>query len=243
MNLQEIYERHLIYSLEDVKRDTSLLQQVQTRLQAVGLYAGKVDGLFGPKTLKGLEEFCNSHYLDNLKSGLFGSTWAKALIEAKPDAKLQPVTQAEHISLIFHELENQGIDLVAQRAYVLATVQHETANTYKPIDEIGGRHTRYAPFWGRGYVQLTWRSNYQKYARLLNLDLENHPELAKEPFAAAFILVHGFRTGAFTGKKITDFIYPGHCDFIGARRCINGVDRAATIASLAQQWQVSLTKV
>ena len=34
---------------------------------------------------------------------------------------------------------------------------------------------------GRGAIQLTGRTNYIKYGKLLNLDLENNPELAALP--------------------------------------------------------------
>lgn len=141
----------------------------------------------------------------------------------------------DHIRLILAECKKQGIQAPNQLAYILATVQHETAGTFMPLDEYGGSKTRYAPYWGRGYVQLTWKANYLKYAVLTGKDLVNHPELAKDPQIAAYILVHGFRTGAFTGKKISDYI-GSNCDFINARRCINGTDRAEAIALLARQW-------
>ena len=35
--------------------------------------------------------------------------------------------------------------------------------------EIGGRNTRYAPFYGRTYIQVTWRSNYLAFGRWLGL--------------------------------------------------------------------------
>jgi putative chitinase len=36
-------------------------------------------------------------------------------------------------------------------------------------------------FKGRGFIQLTGRYNYRKYGELLNLPLEQNPELAKQP--------------------------------------------------------------
>jgi hypothetical protein len=55
-----------------------------------------------------------------------------------------------------------------------------------------------------------------------------------EPAVALFALVHGFKTGTFTGRKITDFINKSATDFLGARRCINGTDKAHEIAALAE---------
>jgi len=56
------------------------------------------------------------------------------------------------------------------------------------------------------------------------------------PEYALFILVDGFRTGAFTGKKLTDYVNEAKTDFINARRCVNALDRAEEIAALAEGW-------
>lgn len=129
-----------------------------------------------------------------------------------------------------------------QIAYVLATTDWETGHTFKPVreafwkDEEWRRNNlyRYYPYYGRGFVQLTWEDNYRKYSEILGVDLVNNPDLAMEPLNAAFILVHGFKTGGFTGKKITDYINGDGIDFVNARRCINGVDKAQDIAAIAQ---------
>ena len=51
-------------------------------------------------------------------------------------------------------------------AYAFATAYHETAFTMQPIKEYGGesylRSKPYYPYYGRGYVQLTWEENYRK---------------------------------------------------------------------------------
>ena len=57
-----------------------------------------------------------------------------------------------------------------------------------------------------------------------------------EPNIALFILVHGFKTGTFTGHKITDFIDSHRTDFLNARRCINGLDKAHEIKRLAEKY-------
>jgi hypothetical protein len=61
-----------------------------------------------------------------------------------------------------------------------------------------------------------------------------------EPATAAFILVHGFRTGTFTGRKLTDYVNDSRTDFVRARRCINGDDRAHEIALLAERYLRSI---
>lgn len=148
------------------------------------------------------------------------------------------------IAAIKAECQKQGLSLPAQIAYVLATTEWETAHTFQPVREAfwkdedwRRRHlSRYYPYYGRGYVQLTWEANYRKYAKILGIDLVGEPDLALEPRTALYILVHGFKTGAFTGKKLSDYINEGKTDFYNARRCINRLDRADEIAALAEKF-------
>jgi len=144
---------------------------------------------------------------------------------------------------IIDECQRQGLTLDAQIAYVLATAQHESSFT--PIREAGyipgprgervRRGFRYYPYYGRGFVQLTWAKNYKAYAGLVGGDLLDDPDLAMQPAVALFVLVHGMLHGTF-GAKVTNFINAKHTDFVGARRSVNGQDRADHIASLAKAW-------
>ncbi len=63
---------------------------------------------------------------------------------------------------------------LAFTAYALATACHETAYTMQPVREAfwlsenwRRTHLRYYPFYGRGYVQLTWKANYERADREL----------------------------------------------------------------------------
>ena len=141
--------------------------------------------------------------------------------------------------LIVNECGRQGLVHIPSIAYVMGTVQHETG-TYKPVDEIGGPRKHYAPYYGRGYVQLTWRENYAKYSKLLGKDFVGNPDLVKEPATSAYILVHGFINGIFTGRKLGDYVNESKKDFMNARKCINGTDRAALIAGYARDWEKKL---
>ncbi len=150
-------------------------------------------------------------------------------------------TRKKTIRLIYKECKKQGITEQAQVAYIIATVAWETNHTYKPVKEAywltekwRKRNLRYYPYYGRGFVQLTWRENYKKYGKIMGLDLVGNPDLALDSKVAAFILVHGFKHGLFTGVKISDFIGNGHIDFESARRCINGTDKAIEIAMIAR---------
>ena len=142
-------------------------------------------------------------------------------------------------------------------AYALATFKHETAHTFRPIHEYGGEayfNKRYGPqtavgkrlgntqpgdgarFAGRGFVQLTGRSNYKRAGDKVGVDLINNPDLAMDSRIAYKIAMTGMREGWFTGKKFSDYFRDGKIpDYRNARRIINGTDRADQIADLARR--------
>ena len=147
------------------------------------------------------------------------------------------------------ECESQGIGLDAQIAYVLATVDLETGGCFEPIKESfwlsekwRRKNLRYYPYYGRGFVQLTWRRNYRKYSKILDIDLESNPNLVMKPNISLFILVHGFKNGVFTGKRLDQYVNIDKCDFVNARRCINGTDKAVEIAEMAGDYLENLKK-
>ena len=143
-------------------------------------------------------------------------------------------------------------------AYMLATAHHETGGRMQPVRETfaasddtaiarldrafaEGRLPQVsAPYWrrdetghswlGRGLVQITHRRNYEKLAALTGLDLLARPELAMETGPAVEILFVGMLAGAFTGRRLGDHFFVGEADWIGARRIINGLDRAERVA-------------
>jgi putative chitinase len=144
-----------------------------------------------------------------------------------------------------------------QLAYVLATFKHETAHTMMPIDEFGSDarfNSLYGPgtargirlgntepgdgarFHGRGYVQLTGRSNYANAAVLTGNPLTTSPELVKDPLIAYEIAINGMIRGTFTGRRLNQFINTSKTDFINARRIINGTDQAEPIANIARKF-------
>jgi len=131
-----------------------------------------------------------------------------------------------------------------QMAYVLATAYHETAHTMKPINEKGSdkylRSKKYYPFFGRGYVQITWRENYVKAGKALGVDFVKKPELLLKPEYAAPILIVGMIEGWFTGKRLSDYITLQKSDFKNARRIVNGTDRADLIAGYAKDYDKAL---
>jgi hypothetical protein len=154
-------------------------------------------------------------------------------------------------------------------AYALATAFHETAFTMQPIRERGGSgyfHRMYDPespdrarralarangalpgdgvlFYGRGYVQLTWRSNYSMMGKTLGVDLTSDAaaaDRALEPELAAKIMFKGMESGLFTGKKLADFFNPSTEAWLSARRIINGTDCAESIALYGRKFYAAI---
>jgi len=127
-------------------------------------------------------------------------------------------------------------------AYILATTWHETAFTMQPIREYGSQSylqsKPYYPWFGRGYVQLTWEDNYKRQDKKLNLGgaLVRDPDLALTPPVALPVLFLGMRDGDFTGKRLAAFFTVEETDWYNARTIVNGHDCAADIAAYAEKF-------
>jgi len=167
-----------------------------------------------------------------------------------------PSWQREPLDRLLDEGLRRGRS-IQDIAYVTATAYHETAR-FKYDHEIGeGRGHDYGePIWlirgmrvayyGRSATQLTWLRNYAKMSLFLTLehgreiDLVNKPDLATEPDMSALIIWEGMIRGMFTGHNLADHIRPGAVDYVGARRIVNGTDRAAQIAGYAELFEEAL---
>lgn len=139
---------------------------------------------------------------------------------------------AKNWPLVQDALEFAGILTPACELAAAATIAVETAHTFSPIKEFGSNtyFTQHyegradlgntqpgdgSLFCGRGFVQITGRSNYATYGRKVNADLVAHPELALDPLVSAHIFAlffkeHGVDKAANAG------------DWHQARRRVNG---------------------
>ena len=164
--------------------------------------------------------------------------------------------------LIIEECRSYGCTK-RQTAYILATAYWETARIMKPIKETVMPHHRdknpsdaevirrldawakrigrtsniyWREGWfGRGYVQLTHKANYERAARELSVDLVGNPSLAMRLDIAAKVLVRGMMQGWFTGRKLSDYD-----DYLNSRRVVNAMDKAADIAAIAERYEAVL---
>lgn len=141
-----------------------------------------------------------------------------------------------------------------QFAYILATVHHETDKTFQPIEEYGkGKGKLYGTnvkqdktayfdtkniFYGRGYTQNTWYENYKKLTALNThgWDFFNKPELLLQVESSIWATFTAMQIGLYTGKKLSDYINVQKCDYVNARKIINGLDKAQLIADYANEY-------
>lgn len=171
---------------------------------------------------------------------------------------------------VIAEGENRKV-LLNDLAYMMATAWLETGHTMQPIKEYGGPsyYTRMydirgsrpkkakelgntspgdgARYPGRGYVQLTGKSNYAKASKKFGVDFVKYPDKVMEKQYALPIFFVGMEEGWFTGKKLRDFIdtidesdEEDGKEYEGARRIINGTDKAKTIAGYALIFEKAL---
>lgn len=149
-------------------------------------------------------------------------------------------------------------------AYMLATAHHETGRTMQPVREtfadsdstaIARLDAAFArgqlrwvskPYWlpdeqgrswlGRGFVQLTHKRNYRAMGDLIGVDLLSVPGKAMEMDVAMAILFAGMTKGSFTGRKLSDYFSDDHEDWRSARKIINGLESADTVAAYGRHY-------
>lgn len=135
-------------------------------------------------------------------------------------------------------------------AYVLGTAYHEVDRRMQPIEEYGkGKGHPYGipdkvthkAYYGRGFVQLTWKKNYDKMGKKVGVDLVNNPEEALELDSAVKIIFTGMIDGDFTGKKLSDYFNDVLEDWVHARRIVNGLDHADNIAGYSEKFYAAIS--
>lgn len=144
--------------------------------------------------------FDRAIYFDAVRGPLFGGSMDQGQVDGQ-----------EYILTVWER--RPPTDDLRHLAYPLATALHETASTMLPIEEYGkGAGMSYgAPdtetgqtYYGRGFVQLTWRDNYARATKELHLrgeyDLEWNAPRALGPLIAAATMFKGMEQGWFRTK-------------------------------------------
>jgi hypothetical protein len=153
--------------------------------------------------------------------------------------KLETYDYIHHI--LFNPIAELGGDHYAEEMYdpVLGKNGNRRAIAVSLGNTIQGDGVKYK---GRGFVQITGKSNYQKFTDKLGVDFVNHPEKAVEWNNSFNIMVIGMENGMFTNYKLEDFIDNSKKDYRRARQIINGLDRADVIKKYAEEFEECLIK-
>lgn len=139
-----------------------------------------------------------------------------------------------------------NLPLWTQWSYIMGTIQRETGAKYTPLRECYDEGSSisycdsyvsgYKPYYGRGYVQITWQDNYKKFQvrgasvclplflfpehcglsndhrpyalpqDIMACNLTTVPDLAMLPDVSLFITVYGMKFGTFTGAKLETYV-------------------------------------
>lgn len=162
-----------------------------------------------------------TYFFNRIRQAIFGGKMTQSQVEGV--AKI-----IDYRDKVWPKMPNDEL------AYLLATITHETAHKMQPIREMGGerylRTKKYYPWVGEGLVQVTWKENAIKFGAKRPGDLMTWPIALRAAF-------EGMIKGMFTGKKLADYIGNGRVDYVGARRIINGTDKAKLIAGYAKAYR------
>jgi predicted chitinase len=165
--------------------------------------------------------------------------------------------QVQGTEAILDSAERNGVFDTDHVAHILAEVYHETGKYMLGIKEtVMPSHTDKRPsdvtvksrldkafkagklpwvktaYWrdgafGRGPIQITHWSNYEKLGIALGVNLRQDPDLALDPKVGADIAVVGLKLGLFTGKRLSDYQFPKDLKAEPKwhpRRMVNGQD-------------------
>jgi peptidoglycan L-alanyl-D-glutamate endopeptidase CwlK len=191
-----------------------------------------VDGIAGPDTFGALSERLLP---DSRRPDDTDRFSVERVAKLFPDAPLENIrTHLPHVLEALRKLKLGDQEMILM---ALATIRAETAG-FEPIDEFQSQYNTRpggAPFGeydhilgnqgppdgarykGRGFIQLTGRSNYQEIGRELAVDLVGRPELANDPATAAAILATFLHRRK---RRIRGCLLLS--DLAGARRTVNG---------------------
>jgi putative chitinase len=152
-------------------------------------------------------------------------------------------------------------------AYIFASVFHETGGRMVPVregfastDAQARRILKNRPYaktemngvayYGRGRVQNTWLTNYQKLEKRFDKPLVKNPDLLLDSKFDALVTIVGHVEGIWTKKKLADYFGPifdpdARVDELWsrakeARHIVNGTDKAGLIADYFKGFYAAL---
>lgn len=247
------YLQSVEVNMEEQERATSFnLSLYDPSLKILSLFLSefqRVGGIMVPKGLLSKVE-TSSDSSDPTQTSVTqtSSTQTSPAQPAKLTGSVGKLQGDDLAAAIVQECKKQGVTQAEQVAYVLATVEVETSmgqilvefasgQAYEGRSDLGNTQSGDGPrYKGRGPAQTTGRLNYTKWSKILGVDFVGSPELMADLKYGLPVLVIGMRDGVFTGRSLKTYINSSGTDFVNARRIINGLDKASTVAGYARKW-------
>ena len=137
----------------------------------VEVHAHALENARGGSSVTTSRRLC--HFMGQVFVETFGFRLLEENLNYRNPERLDSVFSAVKGTADAQALIAKGPQAIANRVY---------ANRLGNGDEASGDGWRYR---GSGYKQLTGRANYRMIGAIINMDLENRPELAREPATAA----------------------------------------------------------
>lgn len=95
-------------------------------------------------------------------------------------------------------------------------------------------------WFGRGRIQNTHYANYLKLEKRFGHPFTTNPSLLLDSRIDAEVTVYGHVEGIWTGKKLSDYFNGPLADWTGARRIVNGQDKASLIAGYSKMFYADI---
>lgn len=169
-------------------------------------------------------------------SGVFGTSLSQGQvdgIEAILDSCARNrVRDVHHVSNILAQVYRETGGRMSPVRETFATSDTQAIQRLESAWKAGQLKWVKTPYWrdgafGRGPIQITHWSMYEKMGKRLGVPLRQNPGLALDPKIGADIAVVGMSEGMFTGKKLSDYRFPAALDAPvedNPRRIVNGND-------------------
>lgn len=193
-------------------------------------------------------------------SGVFGTSISQSQVqgvEAILDEAERRGTPLQHLSYILATAYHESARTMQAVRETLATTDAGAIRALESAWKRGKLPWVKTTYWrkdpdgkswfGRGLVQITHKANYAKLGLLIGVDLVKDPSKALDLPIAVKILFVGMELGSFTGQSLSDYEVmllsnppKSSFDYVGARRIVNGTDKAAMIAGYAKAFEKAL---
>lgn len=126
MKLETIVADNVIIPLGRLMADSELISEIQTLLAALDLLESPkdIDGEWGIRTEAALNRFCDSVFLNNMRTGQFGKAFAEKLLSTKS----LPNGNGGEGSGVFAKITNLELALQDSNALVAIAIGHAEGN-------------------------------------------------------------------------------------------------------------------